>query len=104
MMKKHRPGRADQPPGRCRAGEELAWRQSLTGRISVSRCWLTSILLGGYNPFPAVARRHGARHDRTGAVTQETHRAVARAEVWPGCCPWRSGTKRAVARGHLEPL
>src|SRR5262249_16321501 len=29
----HRPGRADEPPGRCRAGEELAWPQTLTGRL-----------------------------------------------------------------------
>jgi hypothetical protein len=30
-----RPKRADQPPGRSRAGEGLAWRLSLTGRIVV---------------------------------------------------------------------
>jgi hypothetical protein len=26
------PGRADRAPGRCRAGEEVAWRHTLTGR------------------------------------------------------------------------
>ena len=31
----HQPGRADQPPGRCQAGEVLTWRHGLTGHLKL---------------------------------------------------------------------
>jgi hypothetical protein len=52
-----RAGRAGRAPGRCRAGEAVAWRHSRTGRLSRSPAKPGGALSGGAGPAALVRAR-----------------------------------------------